>query len=151
MGRSGCLQTGDYSLAGLEHLVGIERKSLGDLVGCCTRGRDRFVRELERGRGLDLFAVIIEANMVDVAEHRYRSKAKPHSILQSLAAWQVRYGTTFLWAGSERGGAYWCHSLLSKYLSEQERRSRVVTVHLNEVIVYRKAGSSLQKQNRGHP
>lgn len=36
------LKTGDYSLAGLESVVSIERKSLDDFVGCITTGRDRF-------------------------------------------------------------------------------------------------------------
>jgi ERCC4-type nuclease len=31
----GTLQTGDYSVAGLEDLFSIERKTVADLVGCC--------------------------------------------------------------------------------------------------------------------
>ncbi len=30
------LQTGDYSVLGLEHLFAVERKSLADLVMCCV-------------------------------------------------------------------------------------------------------------------
>jgi len=36
------LTTGDYSLAGLEGLVAIERKSLEDFVSCCGKGRERW-------------------------------------------------------------------------------------------------------------
>ena len=43
------LQTGDYSLAGLHDHIGLERKSLDDLTGTLTKGRERFQRECERG------------------------------------------------------------------------------------------------------
>jgi DNA excision repair protein ERCC-4 len=33
---SGTLSTGDYSVAGLENLFSVERKTVLDLVGCCT-------------------------------------------------------------------------------------------------------------------
>ena len=42
------LPTGDYSVAGIETLIAIERKSLSDLVGSFTGGRDRFEREMLR-------------------------------------------------------------------------------------------------------
>ena len=40
------LPTGDYSLAGYEGRVAVERKELDDLVGCLTVGRERFEKEL---------------------------------------------------------------------------------------------------------
>jgi ERCC4-type nuclease len=41
------LSTGDYSVKGLEHLVSVERKSLGDFLGVCGGERERFERELQ--------------------------------------------------------------------------------------------------------
>ena len=38
------LATADYSLQGLETIVGVERKSESDLLGSLTQGRDRFER-----------------------------------------------------------------------------------------------------------
>ena len=50
--RVGTLVSSDYSAAGIESLFAIERKTVGDLVGCCTgENRDRFERELHRLRG----------------------------------------------------------------------------------------------------
>jgi ERCC4-type nuclease len=49
----GPLITGDYSVAGLESLFAVERKSISDLVGFCIgQNRERFDRELHRLRGL---------------------------------------------------------------------------------------------------
>lgn len=83
------LQTGDYSLAGLHDHIGLERKSLDDLTGTLTKGRERFQRECERGRGLDYFGLIIEASLEDVRNHAYRSQMTPQSLLQTLAAYSV--------------------------------------------------------------
>ena len=116
------LPTGDYSLAGHEDRAAIERKSLDDLVGCLTVGRDRFERELDRARFLALFAVVIEASMEDVARHRYTSRMNPHSALQSILAFQVRYGVPFVWAGNRRGGEYVTFWTLEKYRREREAR-----------------------------
>jgi ERCC4-type nuclease len=39
----GTLNTGDYSVAGLEKLFSVERKTVADLVGCCAGRRTRTV------------------------------------------------------------------------------------------------------------
>lgn len=116
------LQTGDYSLHGMTDRIALERKSLDDLTGTLTRGRKRFQRECERGRGLEYFGLIIEASMEDVARHRYQSRMTPQSLLQILAAWSIRYGLHVHWCGSRAGGEYMTFSLLQKYLREQEQR-----------------------------
>ena len=42
------LPAGDYSVAGLEWTVAVERKTLDDFVGTVIRARGRFYRELRR-------------------------------------------------------------------------------------------------------
>src|SRR5687768_6119526 len=37
------LKTGDYSIAGMESLIALERKSLADLVDCTVTSRQRFL------------------------------------------------------------------------------------------------------------
>ena len=46
----GTLDTGDYSVRNLTHLISVERKSLSDLLSCVGIHRDRFKRELQRLR-----------------------------------------------------------------------------------------------------
>jgi ERCC4-type nuclease len=56
----GTLYSGDYSLAGLEDIFAIERKSVDDLVGCCVAGqRERFEHELHRMRGCRFKRLVI--------------------------------------------------------------------------------------------
>lgn len=57
------LREGDYSARGLEGRVAIERKSVSDLVGSLTHGRERFVRELERLATYDFKAIVIEGSL----------------------------------------------------------------------------------------
>ena len=120
------LTTADYTLAGLQDRIGLERKSLSDLTGTLTSGRDRFQRECERGKGLDYFGLIIEASMEDVRNHNYRSQMTPQSLLQTLAAYSIRYNLHVHWCGCRAGGEYMTHSLLSKYLREATTRLNVL-------------------------
>jgi DNA excision repair protein ERCC-4 len=113
------LPVGDYSLPGFQDRVSIERKELNDLIACLMNGnRDRFERELARGRHYDLFMVVVEASLADVSQGRYRSEMKAQAALQSLLTFQVRYRVSFVWAGNRAGAEYITHGLLAKYLRE---------------------------------
>jgi len=117
------LPTGDYSLCALEDKIAIERKSLTDLVGCLTgSNRDRFERELSRARGLDYFAVVVEAAFGDLSAKAYHGGMAPHAAAQSILAFQVRYRTHFIWAGTRPAAKYVTFWLLSKFLRESKLR-----------------------------
>lgn len=119
----GTLQTGDYSLPGFEDQVAIERKSLNDLIGCLKgKGRERFEKELSRARSYEFFAVVVEADLRQISTKQYHSAMPPHSVIQSLAAFHVRYGVPFLFCGNRAGAEYMAHSFLSKHLYEISKR-----------------------------
>lgn len=95
----GTLQTGDYSLAGCEESFAVERKTVADLVGCCTgANRERFEREMHRLRGYRFKRLLVVGDRREVEEHRYRSNIAPASVLGSLATWEVRYDLPVVWA-----------------------------------------------------
>jgi DNA excision repair protein ERCC-4 len=120
------LPVGDYSLPGFTDRAAIERKSLDDLIGCLMGGnRERFERELHRGRHYDLFAVVVEAPLADVSGGKYRSEMKPQAALQSLITFQVRYRLSIVWAGNRAGAEYMTFSLLAKYLREIGERYKL--------------------------
>lgn len=130
----GTLRAADYSLRGLEDRFGIERKSVSDLVGSVTSGRERLVRELEILRGFNLAVLVVEGDLGQVALHQYRSKASPDSVLQILAAWHSRYGVATIWAGTPAGAAYVVRSLARHYLREAHKRwENIVKAHGGEV------------------
>jgi len=122
------LPVGDYSLPGFQDRVAIERKELNDLIACLMNGnRERFERELYRGKHHDLFVVVVEASLNDVLHGRYKSEMKAHAAMQSLMAFTVRYGTSFIWAGTRAGAEYVTYSLLTKYLYELKKRFNLAT------------------------
>jgi ERCC4-type nuclease len=119
------LGTGDYSIVGFEDKIAVERKSIDDLLGCLTSGRERFERELSRARSLDRFCVVVEASFEDLAKGMYSSAIKPHDACQSVIAWQIRYDTPFIFAGSRKACEYYTYSFLAKYLYEIEQKYRI--------------------------
>ena len=87
------LKTGDYSIAGFEHAIAIERKSLQDLFGTLGGGRDRFRAEHERLAAMDRAAIVVEADWSDVTDFPpERSKLNPLSVQGTANAWFARFG-----------------------------------------------------------
>lgn len=129
----GTLQTGDYSLTGLQDKVAVERKELSDLVLCLGRERERFERELQRGAALDAFAVVVEASWADLAGGNFRSKLNPHAACQSVLAFMSRYRTPFFFAGSRTAAEYATWGFLRQYLEGARKRWKaIVAAHGNE-------------------
>lgn len=89
----GTLQSGDYSIAGLENDFSIERKSVPDLIQSCTRGRERFERELHRLRGFDFARILIIGEPYEVA----RLAKNPKAIFSSLTAFECRWKVPVVW------------------------------------------------------
>jgi len=86
------LPAGDYSVAGLETRVAVERKSLDDFVSTVIRSRSRFRRELLRLMPYDAACVVVEADLSDVFAGRYRAAAHPASVLGATLSIILDYG-----------------------------------------------------------
>ncbi len=94
------LMTGDYSIAGLEDAVTIERKTLGDAVNTVIHEWTRFRKTLYRMAGMDHAIVVVEASIDDIMAHRYESDAEPLSVLGRLVGITVDHGIPVVFAGS---------------------------------------------------
>jgi ERCC4-type nuclease len=86
------LPAGDYSLAGLEDRVAVERKSLDDFVATVIRGRSRFRQELKRLQAYGAACIVVEADLTDVLAGRYRNGADPASVFGAIVSIVVDYG-----------------------------------------------------------
>ena len=87
------LNTGDYSVAGLEDKITIERKSLVDLYGSCGSGRERFEREIVRMSKFQYAAIVVEQEWGTIIGcPPVRSQLPSKCLLASLMAWSVRFG-----------------------------------------------------------
>jgi ERCC4-type nuclease len=112
--RLATLATGDYSVAGYEQLISIERKSLSDLFGCVGQGRERFERCLERLATYKYPAIVIEATFADILSGVRHSQIHPNSAIGSLVAWATRYRIPCWLCGDRAGAATVTHRILTK-------------------------------------
>lgn len=100
------LYSGDYSVAGLESVFAVERKSIADFVGCClAANRERFERELHRLRGFAFRRLLIVGTRAEIEAGEYRSKIKPESVLATIHCFEYRYNIPVVWCDTPELGA----------------------------------------------
>jgi DNA excision repair protein ERCC-4 len=92
----GTLQSGDYSILGLEHEFAIERKSIPDLCGSLIRQRKRFERELHRLRGFSFARILIVGSPQEVQAIAHNAKA----IFSGISAMETRWSVPVVWEPS---------------------------------------------------
>ena len=115
------LDAGDYSLAGFEDQVAVERKSLSDLIGSITSGRDRFTRELARLRCYRFAAIVIEARWEDILMGTHGRAVHPNAVMGTLMSFSMKYGIHIVMAGDHQTGAELTERLLRCYARQVER------------------------------
>lgn len=115
------LRSGDYSIAGFEFRVAIERKSLSDWFGSITAGRERFEREMERLSQMDYAAVVIEAGWEEMTSSRTVPAA---SVAGTIAAWSIRYGVHFWPCLHRRHAELWTFRLLEMWWRVEQRNTK---------------------------
>jgi DNA excision repair protein ERCC-4 len=103
---------GDYSIAGYDLEVSIERKELNDFVNTIIWDWQRFRRELRRLATYRFTCIAVEANVADVGAHKYRSETNPHSILGRALAIELDYGVPVHFWGSRAE----CRWMAERYL-----------------------------------
>lgn len=119
------LHTGDYSISGLEDEFAIERKSIPDLQSTLTRGRDRFMRELERASHLKYMAVIIEGNWDSFIKYVYEhTNATPKSLDSTIVACTMRFQNChWFWRPNRFTAMKTAYKIMDFYYREREKNA----------------------------
>ena len=99
------LQSGDYSVKGLEEVFAVERKSLSDLVGSLTRERDRFMRELHRLRGFTFARLLVVGSMQELYTMSQRGRVNLDQVEHSLLSIEQRYHVPVVRVDTPAAGA----------------------------------------------
>lgn len=115
------LETGDYSIEGLENKVAVERKTRNDLLSCIGTERDRFTRELERLSKFDLAVIMIECNFRDMLNLPNWSELHKSQVFGSILSWIPKYGVVFFFAGSRKMGERATKKILEKYKKYEKK------------------------------
>lgn len=122
----GSLEAGDYSLAGFERRVAVERKVLQDLVGCLSGERARFERELARLRGYDAAAVVIEAPVLALRSGRYLGRLDAGAAWQSVLAFTQRFRVPFLFCADRADAEAVTYDMLRHFARDRWRELRAL-------------------------
>ena len=85
------LDTGDYSVRGLEEVFAVERKTLTDLAGSLTRERARFCRELHRLRGFSFSRLLVIGTELELARLVALGHMNLVQVEHSLLSLEYRY------------------------------------------------------------
>lgn len=117
------LPTGDYSIAGMEERICIERKSLADLYSTLGSNRERFEREHERMTKFEFAAVVVEASVATVLLNPpNESRLSPKSVYGTYVAWMIRYNVPWLFVEDRRLAEKTTFKLLEKFFHETQRK-----------------------------
>jgi DNA excision repair protein ERCC-4 len=106
------LLAGDYSVAGLEDQVAVERKSLDDFVSTVIRGRMRFRKELRKLAGYRAACVVVEAGVADVLQKRYCGDAHPNAVLGSALSIILDFGIPVFFCSSRQAACQFAQAYL---------------------------------------
>jgi hypothetical protein len=89
------------------------------MAACVGASRERFERELRRGRYAGRLIVVIEGSLSDVCTAG--RELHPNSVVGSIAAWTLRY-CPFVFCGSQQVAANFSFRFLAAQLPSGERR-----------------------------
>jgi len=121
--RRAGLQTGDYSILGLENEVAVERKSLDDLISSLSTGRERFQREIDRLVNFPTKAIVVEGSWDDIHAGNYRSKMSPLAAYGSIIG-IIADGLPVLMCGKRKKAEVACYALLRIVYNRYQYRLR---------------------------
>lgn len=111
------LETGDYSIEGMEDQVAVERKELGDFYHCCGSDRARFEKQLTRLNELKYGAMMVEADWTMIMRGHKESKLNPESVRGSVISWTMEHFPNIHWwfIGGKRTAEVMTYRILDRF------------------------------------
>lgn len=108
------VDTGDYTIAGLENYISIDRKkSVDELVNDFFSDKDRFKRELERAKEIEHFFIVCEFGYNELFKGSRYSKVSPAFLLSVINEVEFHYkNIAFIMAGSAKNAEFLSYRIL---------------------------------------
>lgn len=106
------LKTGDYTIAGMEDVFAIERKSMSDLLGCIFA--KRFHNELDRLRDFKHAFLVVECNLSHLNNPPHY-EGNPASVIGMLQAIELKYDVRVKFLNNRDLAEAYVRGLLAKY------------------------------------
>lgn len=133
--RRATLKTADYSIEGMETLIGLERKTLADLVDCTVTSRERFLCCCSRLSAFRWKAILVEASYEDIKSGWDReeipSYVHPNVVCGLLDAIEAKFGIPILLTSRHRKlaterAASWLSKHFTYWWLEQNGYGRIL-------------------------
>jgi ERCC4-type nuclease len=129
-----CLDAGDYSVIGMERLIRLERKSLGDLITTLMQWRGRFFDRCALLARFRYAAILVEATYEDVKSYYNAdlcTQAHPNAVSGSLDALEARFGIPVIYTSQHRAlaeekAASWLSKHFTYWYLEKQGMGRVL-------------------------
>ena len=123
------LKTGDYSIAGFENDVCVERKSLEDLYSTLGQRREQFKAEHERMAMMQVFGgaccVVIEADWPTILYSPPEfSRLVPKVVFRTYLAWQQRYRIPWIAVTDRRMAEITAFRFLERFWRDREAEAK---------------------------
>ena len=102
------LKTGDYSVAGMESVLALERKSMADAIQSSIAGRTRFIRACARLAEFRWKAILIEGTYEQMKafyldqDEDLCTEAHPNAVCGTYDAIEAKFGIPIIYASRER-------------------------------------------------
>ena len=112
------LPAGDYSVAGLDGIVAVERKTLDDFVSTVIHSRRRFREELRKLAGYRAACVVVEAGIGDVLLKHYRGESHPNAVLGNTLSIILDYRVPVFFCTNRQAA---CHFVQAYLLAAHTR------------------------------
>jgi ERCC4-type nuclease len=119
------LTTGDYSVVGLESIVAIERKELGDLLSCVGVERERFEREIQRLLAYPVRAIVVESTWAVLESGGWRPHITAAAAVGSCIGW-IAAGVPIVMAGDHARAGRFVARLLCTAARREWRKCRTL-------------------------
>ena len=115
------LESGDYSIRGLEDRIVIERKSKTDAFGSLGKGRSRFEREVKRMSEYEYAAIVIESSLASFLRPPAFTRMNPKAALNTLISWSVKYGVFIYFASDRKHARALVYRILEKFWKHRKQ------------------------------
>lgn len=113
------LPAGDYSVAGHQGDVAVERKSLPDFVHTVVHDTRRFDAELDKLAVMKSACVVIEADLDRVLRGAHASELRrvaPPALLGAALSIHYRWSVPVFWCGSRPAACHFTEQFLRMYV-----------------------------------
>lgn len=96
------LDVGDFTVAGLENILMIERKSLSDLYKSLGKDRGRFIRMIQRAdeKNIRERYLVVECDLSQLYQRFWFSKICPKAIRMTLVSLTTNFNIKVIFAGN---------------------------------------------------